>query len=131
MMQIHFYDQWDKQSNGMVKKNENSPTGFDRVSSFISRWGNHLLILFSLMGTLFFSYLIFSNPNGQAVGISESPAYAKPEEILYTVRHGDTLWSIADLHYPEKATEEAIQLIQEKNGLQGSVIHAGQTILLP
>lgn len=130
-MQIHFYDQWDKQSHGMVKKSENYPTGFDRVSSFFRRWGNHLLILFSLMGTLFFSYLIFGNPNGQAVGISEPPIYVKPEEILYTVRHGDTLWSIAALHYPEKSAEEAIQLIQEKNGFKGSMIHAGQTILLP
>lgn len=131
-MQIHFYDQWDKQSQTRVKKNEHAPIGMiDKILSFQSKWGTHLLILLSVICALFFSYLIFGDSPGQAVGNTEAVTYVKPEEILYTVRHGDTLWSIAEVHYPEIRREEAISLIQDKNRLQGTTIHAGQTILLP
>ncbi len=131
-MQIHFYDQWDKQSHSMAKKSVKARMGLiDKIQSFHKKWGNHILILISMFGALLFSYLIFGDPQGQAIGNSETVTYVKPEEILYTVRQGDTLWSIAEVYYPEKLREEAIVLIQEKNGFQGTMIHAGQTILLP
>lgn len=132
MMQIHFYDQWDKQSHDEGRKNEKAPMGkMDSILSLQNKWGNHFLILLSVFCALFFSYLIFGQPLGQAVGNDQALTYVKPEEILYTVREGDTLWSIAEIHYSEISREDAIKLIQQKNQLHGTVIHAGQAILLP
>jgi LysM repeat protein len=50
--------------------------------------------------------------------------------VHYTVKPGDTLWSIATSRYAGDP-RDAIYRIDKKNHLGGSVIVPGQTLLLP
>ena len=50
--------------------------------------------------------------------------------LRYTVRPGDTLWSIAVSRYAGDP-RDAIYRIDQRNHLGGSVIVPGQTLLLP
>jgi LysM repeat protein len=54
---------------------------------------------------------------------------AGPEQ-RYTVRPGDTLWSIAATHYAGDP-RDAIYRIGRRNHLVGSVIVPGQRLVLP
>lgn len=54
---------------------------------------------------------------------------AGPEQA-YTVRAGDTLWTIAASNYSGDP-RAAIWEIRERNGLAGSLIRPGQRIVLP
>ncbi|WP_134699080.1 LysM peptidoglycan-binding domain-containing protein [Ammoniphilus sp. YIM 78166] len=129
-MQIHFYQQWDKQNvqeNGQPDEPHKSP---------FSNKGMILLICMSILFVFWATLTLFADREGQAVVLNQhqagqSLAVAKPDAMLYTVKSGDTLWAIAGLYYPERSREEAVQLIKEKNGFNGATIQAGQTILLP
>ena len=50
--------------------------------------------------------------------------------LQYTVKPGDTLWSIATSHYAGDP-REGVWKIEQRNHLGGSVISPGQTLLLP
>ena len=50
--------------------------------------------------------------------------------IRYTVKPGDTLWSIATSRYAGDP-RDAIYRIDKRNHLRGSVIVPGQTLVLP
>lgn len=49
---------------------------------------------------------------------------------FYTVRAGDTLWSIADARYAGDPREGVWEL-QRRNGLEGATIVPGQRLALP
>ena len=51
-------------------------------------------------------------------------------ELRYTVKPGDTLWSIASIHYAGYP-RDAIYRIDHRNHLGGSVIVPGQRLVLP
>ena len=51
-------------------------------------------------------------------------------EVRYTVRPGDTLWSIAARHYAGDP-RDAIYRIDRRNHLTGSTIVPGQRLVLP
>jgi LysM repeat protein len=51
-------------------------------------------------------------------------------EVRYTVRPGDTLWSIAVKHYAGDP-RDAIYRIDGRNHLGGSLIVPGQRLVLP
>jgi LysM repeat protein len=51
-------------------------------------------------------------------------------EARYTVRPGDTLWSIAAKHYAGDP-RDAIYRIHRRNHLGGSTIFPGQRLVLP
>ena len=55
---------------------------------------------------------------------AHSSSGAGPERT-YTVKYGDTLWSIASEHYA------AIWRVQERNGIRGATIVPGQKLRLP
>jgi LysM repeat protein len=48
----------------------------------------------------------------------------------YTVRVGDTLWSIASVHYAGDP-REAIWRIEHRNGLSDASIQPGERLVLP
>jgi nucleoid-associated protein YgaU len=50
--------------------------------------------------------------------------------VRYTVRPGDTLWSIAATHYAGDP-RDGIWKIEHRNRLGGSLIRPGQSLVLP
>jgi len=66
-----------------------------------------------------------------ALGLAAN-ARAEPETERYTVRPGDTLWSIATERYPPHADPRAvIEEIRRQNGLPGYGIRPGEVLSLP
>jgi LysM repeat protein len=62
-------------------------------------------------------------------------AFARPsdgasQEGVYTVRPGDTLWSIAVAHYAGDP-REAVWRLRERNGMEGVMLQPGQRLVLP
>jgi nucleoid-associated protein YgaU len=51
-------------------------------------------------------------------------------ERAYTVRPGDTLWSIATQRYAGDP-RRGIWRIEQRNGLSAGTVRAGQTLVLP
>lgn len=51
------------------------------------------------------------------------------QKIVYTVQHGDTLWSIAKENYPADNILEVIHDIKERNDITAE-IYPGQQIIL-
>jgi LysM repeat protein len=68
-----------------------------------------------------------------AVKAFETPDTANNiENDMVIVQAGDTLWQLATQYKPEKwDTRAFIQVIQEANNLDSSVIHAGEVIAIP
>ena len=62
-----------------------------------------------------------------------SPPDAPPSDAVeYTVAAGDTLWAIAGrLTGPGEDRRPVVSEIRRVNGLEGSLIHPGQTLLVP
>ena len=60
---------------------------------------------------------------------AHSSSGAGPERT-YTVKYGDTLWSIASEHYAGDV-RSAIWRVQERNGIRGATIVPGQKLRLP
>jgi hypothetical protein len=54
----------------------------------------------------------------------------RPSTIV-VVQPGDTLWSIAAVHYPADDVRIRVQDIENANGLHGPQIQVGQTLRLP
>jgi nucleoid-associated protein YgaU len=54
-----------------------------------------------------------------------------PVTTTVVVQPGDSLWSIAEAHYPGADTRERVDAIERLNGLGGPVIAAGETLQLP
>jgi nucleoid-associated protein YgaU len=58
-----------------------------------------------------------------------SPGASRPQH--YTVRSGDSLWSIAASHYPNSDPRAAVYTIEHANHLGAAGLVAGERILLP
>jgi nucleoid-associated protein YgaU len=50
---------------------------------------------------------------------------------VVTVRAYETLWSIAQQHYPGGDVRDAIWQIEKANHLRGADVRVGQTLVLP
>jgi LysM repeat protein len=46
-------------------------------------------------------------------------------QVAYTVRSGDSLWTIARTH------GTTVDVLKQKNGIRGSTIYAGQVLDVP
>jgi LysM repeat protein len=55
---------------------------------------------------------------------------ASGPEQRYRVRPGDTLWSIAAAHFAGDP-RKGVWVLQQRNGLRGTLIVPGQTLALP
>jgi LysM repeat protein len=51
--------------------------------------------------------------------------------VTAVVQPGDTLWSFAERNMPRWRPIDAVAELQRLNGLEGSVIHPGQRLVLP
>jgi LysM repeat protein len=61
--------------------------------------------------------------------VARASTAAGPERV-YTVRPGDTLWSIASTRYGGDP-RGAVWKIEQRNGVSGATIRAGQRLVLP
>jgi nucleoid-associated protein YgaU len=60
------------------------------------------------------------------------PVEPAPAESVVVVSSGETLWEIAAAHKAEGMdTRRAVYEIKKRNGLDGSVIQAGQQLVIP
>jgi LysM repeat protein len=69
----------------------------------------------------------------RAVGPPDAPPTDGPTDaVAYTVAAGDTLWAIAGrLAGPGQDRRPVVSEIRRINALEGSLIHPGQTLLVP
>jgi LysM repeat protein len=74
------------------------------------------------IGVLFAGLVIW------AVAAHSSDGAGRPQ--VYTVKRYDTLWSIASSHYGGDP-RGAIDRLEERNGLTGTVVQPGQKLALP
>jgi len=59
-------------------------------------------------------------------------AGAEPPTVLYTVEHGDTLWSVATEHYPPSEDPRVtVEVIRDANELPDAQIYPGTRLELP
>jgi LysM repeat protein len=63
-----------------------------------------------------------------AIAAHSSNGAGKPR--IYTVKPYDTLWSIASSHYGGDP-RDAIYSLEQRNGLDGTVVRPGQKLVLP
>ena len=61
--------------------------------------------------------------------VARASTAAAPEQA-YTVKPGDTLWSISAARYGGDP-RGGVWKIAERNGLRGGTIHTGQQLVLP
>jgi LysM repeat protein len=54
-----------------------------------------------------------------------------PAPQTVTVRPGDTLWSIAAVHYPQDDPRDRVQDIERLNHLDGPIVQVGAHLVLP
>jgi hypothetical protein len=67
----------------------------------------------------------------QALGRVESRVAYSTQRVSYTVRPGDTLWSIAQRIAPGRDPRPVVDQLIEDNHLQGGDLQVGQAIDLP
>jgi hypothetical protein len=105
---------------------ESGPSGADRATGGLrlTRRGRLVVVLLALVVAL----------GAFALGTGRSQAGA-PEDRLATervvVQPGQTLWAVASDALPELDPREAIAEIRALNGLETSVVHPGQALLVP
>jgi nucleoid-associated protein YgaU len=69
---------------------------------------------------------------GSSLGFAVVAHGGPPQpDTTVVVQPGDTLWSIAEAHYPSDDVRVRVDDIERANGLRGPLIEVGQTLRLP
>lgn len=89
----------------------------------------HAVVMVAFAAAVMLS-LVFATFAARSVAYADSVAAVSYQTI--DVMDGDTIWDIAAAH-PAKdlTTQETVKLIEEKNGLDSAVLHAGETLEVP
>ena len=91
----------------------------------LTRRGRAVVLGFFILMSCLASAILLSTASQAENSV---PAGAAPSVV---VQPHDTLWSIATRTAPDRDPYAAIAEIQKINGLDGFVVHAGQTLELP
>ncbi|WP_035782617.1 LysM peptidoglycan-binding domain-containing protein [Arthrobacter sp. H14] len=86
--------------------------------------GLPLMLLAALLVTMLG---IFNSP---ATASTENPSSAT-SNVSYTVRPGDTVWTVAEVIADGRDTRDVVQAMMDLNDLETSVIQVGQQLFLP
>ena len=79
---------------------------------------------------MFVKLLIVAALAAVVVGSAVRTSHGAGPERVYVVKPTDTLWSIAARTYAGDP-REGVWKLEQRNGLHGGVIHAGQRLVLP
>lgn len=82
--------------------------------------------LLAAIGLLLLAALLFVN---HAAG--QASAYSDDAAIVHVVQSGETLWSIAEEHYPDRDPRRVIEAIAKLNPSALGVLHPGDEINVP
>jgi LysM repeat protein len=101
----------------------------------------HILTLIKIMAVLFilfsgFHWIIIRKvqtlpTSPVTTKIETKTALSTGHTKIYTVRSGDTLWSIASQQYPNDDPAQKVKEIKKINQLAGKSIRIGQPLKLP
>lgn len=79
---------------------------------------------------LFILVILFSILLNLSLKLYEFILLKRAEFILYIVKDGDTLFSLAEKYLPECNPWKTVKLIKERNGI-GSEIYSGEKLFIP
>jgi LysM repeat protein len=66
------------------------------------------------------------------IGRPAADAVTEPETVSYTVKAGDTVWSIAEKYTPaEDDVRQTVYEICQENDIEDASISAGQKLVIP
>jgi LysM domain len=99
-------------------------TDLRRPQLRLTRRGRAVVLAFFVLMASLASAVLFTTASR-----ASDPDIGPPPSVV--VQPHDTLWSIATRTAPRRDPYAAVAAIQRLNGLNGYVVHPGQTLVLP
>lgn len=110
-----------------IEKEERNNGKPEKVMKKKSISFNKLVLTSAVVIIFVMSFFIFN-----AAASTPKANIAMEDEVVTYVGSGDTLWSIAKNYYEDVSdVGYIVYLIMDRNNLESSTIHPGQTLILP